>query len=346
MEKCLLCKGNDANKTGSHIVPHFLSKRIDNQEGQKGRDKELGFMIGINDSKMYFGRAILPEKIEEVYGEVDDKLLEENHNDNIVDYIFCIDCEKRLGVIENEYAKTLDVFSVPESLYQSTNISYLGFLFWISVFWRLAIMPNSGYKMKDKQQEVLRRILNKYLSLDLQAIKLDVNDFDLSDIGYKIIRSPNFSNTFPTYQHSQPFFDMPYSIIVDEYLIFLYFKKNYLKGIVQDMYGSYELLSKTTFNTPFIPEVVLSVEHDMFKKIITNMIDFFVNRKMNNLNKYMDMLHRKMFPNKGRHMNLQLKKQILENIGKNDEKLGKKNLENDIKIIEQTVAEFYKVKPQ
>ncbi len=344
MGKCLLCKKNDADKTGSHIVSHFLSKRVDNQEGENGRDKELGFMIGVDDSKMYIGRAILPEKIEEVYGEVDDKLLEENHNNNIVDYIFCTNCEKRLGVIESEYAKTLDIFSDPESLYQSTNISFLGFLFWGSIFWRLAIMPNNGYKMKEKEQKKLRRILDKYLNLDLDVIKLNYADFDLFDIGYKIIRSPNFSEGYPTYLHSHPFFGMPYSIMVDEYLVFLYFKKSYLNGIVQNMYGSHELLAKAKFNTPFNPEIVLSIEHNRFKNIITNMIGFFVDRKMNKLDKQMDILHQRMFPGTGKHMDPDLKKKIIENIANDDEKLGKKNLENEMKIIENTVSEFYGIK--
>lgn len=34
MEKCNLCKENDADKKGSHIVPHFLLKRIENIEGK------------------------------------------------------------------------------------------------------------------------------------------------------------------------------------------------------------------------------------------------------------------------------------------------------------------------
>jgi hypothetical protein len=344
MKKCLLCERNDADKTGSHIIPHFLSKRIDNQEGEKGRDKELGFNIDPFDSKMYFGRAILPEKIEEIYGEVDEELLKQNNNENIVDNIFCTECERRLSVIENEYSKTLGVFNENESNFQSTNIPFLGFLFWSSVFWRLAIMPNSGYKMKDKEQKKLKRILDKYLNLDIQSIKLNVADFDLLDIGYKVIRSPNFSENFPTYQHSQPFFDMPYSIMVDEYLIFFYFKKSYLKGIIQDMYGSHELLVKTTFNTPFNPEIVLSVSHERFKDVISKMLSFFVEKKMNNLHTKLDLFHQRMFPGMGMKMNPLLKKKILENLGKDNEKLGKKNRENEIKIIERTIIDFYNVK--
>ena len=38
--RCLLCKYREADKTGSHIIPSFLMKRI-NGDGQ--RDHEVGF---------------------------------------------------------------------------------------------------------------------------------------------------------------------------------------------------------------------------------------------------------------------------------------------------------------
>ncbi len=54
MKECFICN-NEADKKGSHIVPHFLMKRIDNEEGSKERDKELGFEITETGSKSYFG---------------------------------------------------------------------------------------------------------------------------------------------------------------------------------------------------------------------------------------------------------------------------------------------------
>ena len=45
MRNCLLCNENPADKTGSHIVPHFLSKRVDNEVGSMERDKELGGIL-------------------------------------------------------------------------------------------------------------------------------------------------------------------------------------------------------------------------------------------------------------------------------------------------------------
>ena len=75
MKKCKLCNINEADKTNSHIVPHFLIKRIINVDNSNGRDKELGFKIGLDDINSFFGKSVLPEKLEEVYGEVTDDLI-------------------------------------------------------------------------------------------------------------------------------------------------------------------------------------------------------------------------------------------------------------------------------
>src|SRR5690554_2297226 len=108
MRNCLLCDENPADKTGSHIVPHFLAKRIDNEPGESGRDKEMGFVITEDSTTSYFGRSVQPEKLEEIYGEVTDELIENNSIDGIVDNYFCSDCETNLAIIESEYAKTIE----------------------------------------------------------------------------------------------------------------------------------------------------------------------------------------------------------------------------------------------
>src|SRR5512145_500874 len=108
MDKCKLCNKDDADKTGSHIVPYFLMKMIDNERGKKERGKELGFNIGELVTTSYFGQSVLPEKLTEIYGELSDTEIEDNKVPLIVDNFFCTDCESKLSQIENEYAKTLN----------------------------------------------------------------------------------------------------------------------------------------------------------------------------------------------------------------------------------------------
>jgi len=97
MNKCKLCVNNDADDTGSHVVPHFLLKRIFNVENAKGRDQEISFKISALDVQMSFGRSVQPEKLEEVFGELSDEELEARAMaDLVVDNEWCKSCERNL----------------------------------------------------------------------------------------------------------------------------------------------------------------------------------------------------------------------------------------------------------
>ncbi|WP_291287158.1 hypothetical protein [Flavobacterium sp.] len=344
MKVCHICKKNNADKTGSHIVPHFLVKRIINQLGETGRDKELGFAISQDDSKMYFGRGVLPEKIEEVYGAVDEELIENNRIEGIVDNFFCTECEKKLAVIESEYSKTLNVISNADSSYQTSKFTFLGFLFWVSVVWRISIMSDSGFKLKTKDEKRLQRILNKYLMIDINRISLDVKDFDLLDIGYKVLRAPNFSDSFPTIQYGHAFSERPYFLVIDEYMIFMYFKKNHMNAMVHDFFGSHRLQQKSKFNTAFEIEEIYSVDFVDFKEVLDNMLKFFARKKISKLEMKLDLVHQRLFPNYGKKMDFRLKQQIINNIANSNVKLGRRNLENEVRIMEETIKEFYTIK--
>jgi hypothetical protein len=76
MKNCLICNKIPANKTGSHIIPHFLLKRIDNEEGSKKRDKEMGFLLSEFNPTSYFGRSTKLETLENIYGEITEERIE------------------------------------------------------------------------------------------------------------------------------------------------------------------------------------------------------------------------------------------------------------------------------
>jgi hypothetical protein len=193
MENCLLCNNKKAYKKGSHIVPHFLLKRIENVEGKTGRDYELGFAIGEFNTDSHFGRAVQPEKLEEVYGELSDEEIESNKHPLVVDYIFCSPCETRLSKIESEYAKTLNTHSNEE--YDSGISAELGLLFWVSIVWRMSINKKSGVQLSKNENETLRRILDRCLTNNISTI--DINSMrtskDLKKINYKLFRSRDSS---------------------------------------------------------------------------------------------------------------------------------------------------------
>ena len=339
MNKCLLCHKNLADKKGSHIVPHFLSKRVDNEEGATGRDKEVGFVITPRQTTSYFGRAVLPEKLEEIYGEVTDELIENNNIDGIVDNYFCTTCETNLSVIESVYAKTVSLTPGFDKTYESTTYGFISFLFWISVLWRLSIQAQSGFKLKLKEEKRLNRILKKYLKVNLAEIQPKPSDSDLAGLGYKLLRSPHFSDNNPTLIHWQPSYERPYSIMIDEYILFFYFKPSYLKGMVLDFYGSERLKSQAEFNISTEKESIFSVPHDKYSLIIQNIKTFAAKAFDKELETNLEKIHQRLGA-EGK-MDLKLKLEIKKKIAESEAAIGVKlSVKNQAKIIIDVMSKY------
>jgi len=342
MRYCLICDKNIADKKGSHIVPHFLMKRIDNEIGQKEREKELGFVITGNYTVSYFGRGIQPEKLEELYGEVTEELISKNKIPLIVDYYFCTSCEKKLGYLEQEYSRTINLKTNTNAIYESTKQSFIAFLLWASIVWRLSILENSGFKLKQKEENKLKRILKKYLNKDLSKIIANTNDSDLSDIGYKLLRAPNYSDNNSTWLHWSPVYSRPYSFIIDEYLLFFYFKKSYLKGMLLDFYNTEKEKQLAMFNTPFNGEKIYGITDKKYEGINNNVLMFSTNKRLSTLKKMLDLLHQEL-GGQGKEMYPSLKKEIINRIVNSNEKIGQKDtVKHYAKIIHETFKEFFK----
>lgn len=287
---------------------------------------------------------MLPEKLKEIYGEVDDELIEKNNIDGIVDNYFCTGCEKKLAVIESAYSVSIKNLPTDENEYVSLASPFVGFLFWVSIFWRLSIQEGSGFKLKQKIEKRLGRIIAKYLEDDITKVQADQTDIDLVDIGYKVLRSPNYSDDNPTLMHWQPNYERPYSIMIDEYIIFLYIKKSHLNGMTLDFYGSEKFKKQATFNTPFNEEKTFPIKAEDFKTIFNRAIDMASKTRFKTLNFYLDEIHRRLGGD-GKQMNNSLKDEILGKIANSEEKLGKRHsIEDQSKIIFDVLSKHFKAK--
>lgn len=340
MKECFICN-NEADKKGSHIVPHFLMKRIDNEEGSNERDKELGFEITDDGSKGYFGKAILPEKIEELYGEVTDELIANNKIGGIVDFYFCTNCEKKLSVVESEYSKVLNLENEKNGNYLSFDNGFLAFLFWISILYRLSIQEESDLKLKIKEEKRLKRILFKYLKLNKKEIKADLKDLDLFEISYKVVRSVEYSPSRGTFLTNIPNFNQPYSLMIDEFLIFIYFKKSHLNTMIQDFYGSQVFKEKAEINNPFKQEESFGVDHTEFKNIVDRFIARGSKLKLYKINLKLDMVYERIM-RKRLKMPDKIRKEILDRLVNDDEKLGiKDTTEYQMEIIKEVLEKYH-----
>lgn len=168
MAKCKLCKTNEATQTGSHIIPSFLMKRVDNVEGKTSRDNELGFYMTDHIVKPYFGQKVLPEKLEEVFGNITEEDIATHRSPDIMDYILCPDCEKRFGFVESQYSDTLQ--KKQTNSYSTEIDKNISFALWMSIIWRVSIAGNYGIKLSYRKEENLRRLLNDNLNLATKTV--------------------------------------------------------------------------------------------------------------------------------------------------------------------------------
>lgn len=155
--QCLLCRSNVADKTGSHIVPSFIMKRIN---GDGKRDHEVGFVIKVGIVEPYFGRDIYEDKRREITDHED--LMDSRENLDVRDYIFCKDCEKYFGSLESAYAPSLSLPFTEEANTVNNKVAPKdALLFWCSVVWRISATGHLGQRLSPDLEERLRNALAK-----------------------------------------------------------------------------------------------------------------------------------------------------------------------------------------
>jgi len=201
----------------------------------------------------------------------------------------------------------------------------------------LSIQDYNGFKLKSKEEKRLNRILKNYLKYNLFEIKPNPSDSDLNNIGYKLLRSPHYSDENWSWLHWQPSYQRPYSIMIDEYILFLYFKTSHLKNMVLDFYDSEKLKQKAQFNIPTENEMIFSIPHKEYLKIVRNIRDYGVKVVVNELDTNLDKIHQRLGA-KGK-MNQKLKSEIKRKIANSEVALGKKlTIKNKAEIIMEVMS--------
>lgn len=334
---CRLCLKQPANQTGSHIIPFFILRMIDDEDGSKKRGKDLGFKMGSTFDTSYFGRSVLPEKLDEVYGDLNDEEIEElSDSPWIIDNIFCSDCEKRFSVIENEYAKTLDKYDEGK-LYTSTR-GDISFLFWLSVMWRVSI-TKQAYQLKQKHENLLRRLLDKYLVDHIEDIDLNIeSDPECREISYRILRCPEYPDPMSGIFHPMHF--QPYCALIGEYVIFLYLKRSYINQTKQSFFGLEKLAEEAKLNNVYEDEVILPISNVSLAEGLSNIIHFKTDERLKNYSNLLDQIHQKA--GKAGQMPPALKNLVFERLTDDEKKLGRKYTQEDfIKTVSETLQHVY-----
>lgn len=174
---CLLCKESTASQKSSHIVPKFLGQGL--FHGTKPRHSIL-WTKGENKKK------------------VQDTIKE--------DYLFCLNCEKGLSVLETYCSLRLERYDNLRFYKNFRLIKYLGFefieckgidikvfnLFIYSIVWRVSVCNNFGFlkfKLTNDDEETLRILLKRHLTPSQNDLLNNLNTLEnLPNHGHVIIR--------------------------------------------------------------------------------------------------------------------------------------------------------------
>ena len=332
MTKCRLCNSKIADKKGSHIVPHFLLKRIENIDGKTGRDYELGFTIEKLNAKSHFGRSVQPEKLEETYGEITDEDIEKNEHPLIVDNIFCSDCENRFAVIESEYAKTIEITNTEN--YESGISSAFGLLFWASVIWRMSINGKSGVKLNEEQNEKLRQILAGFLPQKLE--ELDEHSMLesglIKSLSYRLIRCNDCEDVDAKWLFFHPDFYNPLTLLIDEFVLCFSFDNNFEDINDKDCLGVNELINQAPINEVKSKshELIKPFDNATYKNVTTNLVKMSKEVYISGLDEFFDTVHIAAGGN-GKKMPPEIKAEIMAELTSESKKSGRKYTQEDIK---------------
>lgn len=170
--KCCLCRLKPANKTGSHMVPNFLTAPTFSWDGKPKRNREAldhCFLNEIDKFVSYYGAEVPPERIEKTLGhEMTDDDIEQNINQIEFDNEFCDVCEKRFGVLETAYS----AYYNKQGKKLSPRVSYL---FWLSVLWRMQI-SRMGVFLSWDDEKTLREKLDANMLPTIKEIAESKSD--------------------------------------------------------------------------------------------------------------------------------------------------------------------------
>ena len=255
MNKCLLCKEKDANKTGSHIIPSFLMKRIN---GDGKRDHEVGFVIKNGVSYPYFGRDIYEDKRRTITD--NEELLYSRDNYDVKDYILCNSCEDFFSSLESKYAPSLNLnFSADSNTINTKVSSSNALLFWCSIIWRISVTEHFGCRLRQDLEERVR-------------LSLVNNSIEKLNVHYALFRCKDYSKTSKIGTLAcMDIKDNNVLLLVDDFMLVMIFDLNEEEREVD--FGEMKLkLRRNSLNNGEINEEISPIPNNIFTCIIQSFI--------------------------------------------------------------------------
>lgn len=337
MATCALCHQREADKTGSHLVPFFLMRTVDNVDGRKERNMELGFELGKGHVISYFGGGVLPERLEPVYGEISDEDIANSRSSMIVDHLLCSHCETRLGKLESFYSATLT--KTGQGTYQSTKDGFHAFLFWISIFWRLSASDKKAYHLSEIDEAHLRIILDGGMDVEDTGDYIGRLGKEVTGIRYRVMRAADYVKTNPGWVYLNSDNNDPYCFAIGEFVVALYIDEMKTDTTNQAFLGLENDLLTTPLNDCTADENILGIAIERLQAANAVTVDFWKDDFLTNLNEMCDQVHL-MFIGKG-EMAPEVKRQIVAELTADEQLLGRQySLQNIVHAITISIMKF------
>ena len=182
--RCCLCRTMPANKTGSHMVPNFLSHPTFSWDGKGKRFHEAlnhDFLNAPEENCTFYGREVPEWRFAKGEGKqsVTDEDIQKNINQLEYDNVFCSRCEGRFALLESAYSQFYNG-------HHKEIHPRIAYLFWLSVLWRMS-MGSMSIFMNMQDELSLRQLLDDNI-LDT-LVDIEKSNTDLGRWKYAIFRA-------------------------------------------------------------------------------------------------------------------------------------------------------------
>ncbi len=301
MNKCLLCQQNEADKTGSHIIPSFLMKRIN---GGGKRDKEVGFEIKDGIATPYFGRDIYEDQRKSITDNEEKLYSRENYD--IRDHIFCKSCENYFSSLESKYAPSLHLQFPDKSNTLNTKVtSSEAILFWCSLIWRASATKHLGCQLRPDLEERLRTALVN-------------NNIDGLNVHYSLFRCKDFSKnsklgTIVCMDEK----DNSVLLMVDDYMLAMVFDMD-KEELGIKLLGINLRLKKENLNDGIKQEGISPIPPEMFSILMESIIQVCIQSMK--IPEKLNKIHKTLFKNEIPPEILMEILEMMQNTGKTGDK--------------------------
>jgi len=221
---CLLCKTQPATKKGSHYTPANIIKKV----------------IGDRDYEELYSISSFEHKVDQFMGRSNLKNTDPavKKGDHVDDYIFCPECEKRLGIIEGLCGNKLNLLIENLAKGQLKILKTKHFnkyaplsqinrniiqLYFYSIVWRQCLQQeiNSGtIIISEAFQESLRALIHQEIYKDIKAIENSANFNNYP--GLEIITTYHKGDTTVNAINPNPHVSNPYLFFVGPFDVLIY----------------------------------------------------------------------------------------------------------------------------